>query len=140
MPPTGPIASGDILVGMDLEKFGTAGDVQELLSIRDRIEGLLDDRREAGAPKVDLFDAGEAYRLVMEVPGVPEENIEIALQGQTLVVAGIREPSGEGARIVFSERPSGHFQRNIELPHPVDRERTSAHLQSGLLIVNLPKE
>jgi HSP20 family protein len=125
---------------MDLEKFGTAGDVQDLLAIRDRIEGLLDDRREAGAPKSDLLDAGGAYRLVMEVPGVPEENIEIALQGQTLVIAGLREPTGEGTKILFSERPSGHFQRNIELPEPVDRERTTAHLQSGLLIINLPKE
>ena len=125
---------------MDLEKFGTAGDVQELLAIRDRIEGLMDDRREAGIPKADLLDEGQAYRLVIEVPGVPEENIEIALQGQTLVVAGIREPVDGSARILFSERQSGHFQRNIELPKPVDRERTSAHLQSGLLIVNLPKE
>jgi HSP20 family protein len=125
---------------MDLEKFGTAGDVQELLAIRDRIEGLLEDRRDASAPKADLLDAGGSFRLVMEVPGVPEENIEIALQGQTLVVAGLRETLDGEVKILFSERPSGHFQRNIELPQPVDRERTSAHLQSGLLIINLPKE
>ena len=125
---------------MDLEKFGTAGDVQELLAIRDRIEGLMDERRDASAPKADLLDEGESYRLVIEVPGVPEENIEIALQGQTLVVAGIREPLDGESRILFSERQSGHFQRNIELPQPVDRERTSAHLRSGLLTVTLPKE
>lgn len=125
---------------MDLEKFGTAGDVQELLSIRDRIEGLMDDRREAGAPRVDLLDADGAFRLVMEVPGVPEENIEIALQGQTVVIAGLREPNADGTKILFSERPSGHFQRSIDLPQAVDRDRTSAHLQAGLLIVNLPKE
>ncbi|HEX7005411.1 MAG TPA: Hsp20/alpha crystallin family protein [Trueperaceae bacterium] len=125
---------------MDLEKFGTAGDVQELLAIRDRIEGLMDERRDASAPKADLLDDGEAFRLVIEVPGVPEENIEIALQGQTLLVAGIREPQDGSATILFSERQSGHFQRSIALPEPVDRERTSAHLKSGLLTVNLPKE
>ncbi|MEX2536375.1 MAG: Hsp20/alpha crystallin family protein [Trueperaceae bacterium] len=124
---------------MDLEKFGTASDVQELLAIRDRIEGLMDHRREAAAPKADLLDTGSGYRLVMEVPGVPEENIELALQGQTLVVAGIRETMDGEARILFSERPNGHFQRNIELPEPVDRERTSAHLQAGLLIITMPK-
>ncbi|MEX2542216.1 MAG: Hsp20/alpha crystallin family protein [Trueperaceae bacterium] len=125
---------------MDLEKFGTAGDVQELLSIRDRIEGLMDDRREAGTPRVDLLDADGAFRLVMEVPGVPEENIEIALQGQTLVIAGLREPNADGTTTLFSERASGHFQRSIDLPQAVDRDRTSAHLQAGLLIINLPKE
>lgn len=125
---------------MDLEKFGTAGDVQELLAIRDRIEGLLDDGRDASVPKVDLLDVGTSFRLVMEVPGVPEENIEIGLQGQTLVVAGLREPIENETKVLFSERPSGHFQRNVELPVPVDREKTNAHLQSGLLIINLPKE
>lgn len=124
---------------MDLEKFGTAGDVQELLSIRDRIDGLLDDRRETTTPRADLLDTGTSFRLVMEVPGVPEENIEIGLQDRTLVIAGIREPGDEASTILFSERPSGHFQRDIELPQSIDRERTSAHLQSGLLIINLPK-
>lgn len=124
---------------MDLEKFGTAGDVQELLAIRDRVEGLLE-KREVSPPKTDLLDAGEAFRVVMEVPGVAEENIEIALQGRTLMVAGLRETVDDESQLVFSERPSGHFQRNIELPQEVDREGTSAHLQAGLLIINLPKE
>lgn len=125
---------------MELDKFGTAGDVQELLAIRDRIEGLLDRRQEALAPKADLYDLGPSYRVVLEVPGVGEEDLELALQDRTLVVAGLREPLDAEADIIFSERAGGHFQRNIELPQPVDRERTTAHLQAGLLIIDLPKE
>ena len=125
---------------MDLDKFGTAGDVQELLAIRDRIEGLQDGRRDASPPRVDLLDNGDSFRVVIEVPGVSEENLEIALQGETLLVAGIREPVDEEVRILLSERPRGHFQRSIPLPDRVDRERTSAHLQMGLLVVDLPKE
>ena len=124
---------------MDLDKFGTAGDVQELLAIRDRLEGLLEHRQEAAPVRADLLDLGDSFRLVLEVPGVAEENLEIALQGQTLLVAGLREPHDGEARMIFSERPSGHFQRSINLPEDVDRERTSAHLQAGLLVVHLPK-
>lgn len=124
---------------MELDKYGTTGDVQELLAIRDRIEGLLDQGRDASTPKADLLDLGDSFRVVVEVPGIPEESMELALQENTLMVAGLREPVEGEQKIVFSERPSGHFQRNIELPEPVDRERTSAHLQSGLLTIDLPK-
>ncbi len=125
---------------MDLDKFGTSADVQELLAIRDRIENLIDSGRDATPPKVDLLDLGDAFRVVVEVPGVDESDLELALQGNTLVVAGLREPAATEARILFSERQTGHFQRSVELPGAVDRERTSAHLQGGLLTVDLPKE
>jgi HSP20 family protein len=41
---------------------------------------------------------------------------------------------------VFTERPIGPFQRTIRLPAPVDPERATAHLQSGVLTINLPKQ
>jgi HSP20 family protein len=127
---------------MDLEKFGTTGAIQELLSIRDDLEKLstLGSDKDAISPKIDLFDLGDSYRLLIEVPGVPQENLELALQGRTLIVAGLREPIEEGLKIITSERHRGHFQRSIDLPGEVDREKISAHLQEGLLILNLPKQ
>jgi HSP20 family protein len=126
---------------MELERFGTAGDIQELLSIRDRIEGILDDHAGNSAvnPRADLLDTGDAYRLVLEVPGVSQENLEIGLQGQELIVAGLREPVDQEVDIIFSERASGHFQRSIHLPAEIDREAVTVHLREGLLILNLPK-
>lgn len=125
---------------MDLEKYGTAGDIQELLSIRDRIDNILGLEEGAVAPKADLVDVGDAYQLVLEVPGVAQEDLEIGLDGRELTVAGIREPLSDDALMIFSERPSGHFQRTVELPGDVDRDATTAHLREGLLVVTLPKE
>ena len=124
---------------MDLEKFGTAGDLQELLSVREEIEHLLA-RSSAHpiTPKVDLLDLGDAFRVLVEVPGVPRDNLEIALQGDVLTVAGLREERN-GPGIVFAERPQGHFQRDVPLPEPVTREGVQAHLEHGLLVVHLPK-
>lgn len=125
---------------MDLEKFGTAGDLQELLTVREEIEGLFSrQNHDPMKPRADLLDAGDAYRVVVEVPGVAQDDLEIALQGRALTVAGLREPAFHDAEPVFSERPGGHFQRTIELPAEVDRETASAHLEHGLLIVTLPK-
>ena len=61
------------------------------------------------------------------------------MQERTVIVAGLREPIEDGLKIITSERHRGHFQRSIELPQDVDRDKVSVHLREGLLILNLPK-
>ena len=126
---------------MDLERFGTAADLEELLKVRDRIESLVtrDSQDEALAPKTDLIDFGDALQLRMEVPGVDQADLELALSGRELLVAGLRETLEDGADVLFSERPNGPFQRTIRLPESIDREHVSAHLRNGVLVVHLPK-
>jgi HSP20 family protein len=128
---------------MAIEKFGSGGDIEELLAVRDRIEELATTHLigDASTPRADLLDRGDAYQLLVEVPGVAQSNLEIALQGEELVVAGLRETSASTTdnRIVFTERPNGPFQRTVRLPGRVDRERATAQLDAGLLIVTLPK-
>ena len=128
---------------MELDRFGTAGDLQELLSIRDRIDDLSARRLPSDGlvARAELRDHGDAFRLTIEVPGVTQEDLEIAVQGKELVIAGHREPdTGEDAGdLVFSERPHGPFQRALTLPEPVDPEHATARLATGLLILHLPK-
>jgi HSP20 family protein len=126
---------------MELEKFGTSGAISELLSIRDDVDRItnLHLASDGLTPKVDMFDTGNAYQLMIEVPGVSQENLEVAIQGSSVIVAGLREPIGDSVKIISSERPRGHFQRTIGLPSEVERERTTAHLQEGVLVLTLPK-
>jgi len=126
---------------MEIEKFGTAGDIEELLAVRDRIDALAGAGGSAGGdlPRADLLDLGDAFQLVVEVPGVTLASLELALQDRDLVVAGIRENLPDDTDIVFSERPNGPFQRTVTLPADVDRDGVTAHLQSGQLVVTLPK-
>ena len=116
----------------------TARDLRELLELRDDLERL---GERAGlpdaAPRLDLLDLGEAYQLVLEVPGVPQERLEIAVQGRSLSVAGFREPQ-EGT-LLLNERPSGPFERRLELPSAADGTRSQAQLRARLLVVTLPK-
>ena len=127
---------------MELDKYGSAANLQDLLSIRDDIDALAERHlpQAVGTPKVDIFDIGDAYRVLIEVPGVSQENLEVAIQDDSLIVAGLREPVEEGVRIVTSERYRGHFQREVKLPSEVEQEAGQAHLQDGLLILTLPKK
>jgi HSP20 family molecular chaperone IbpA len=116
---------------MDLERFGTAADLDELIAVRDRIESLVtrDVHVDNLTPKADLLDLGDALQLRIEVPGVDQGDIELALQGRDLLVAGLRETLEEGVETVFSERPNGPFQRTVDCPTDVERDHVSAHLR-----------
>lgn len=124
---------------MEIDRSGSAVDIQELLNVRERIDSLLANQQSGGQPRADLIDAGDTFRLIMEVPGLREENLEIALDGQDLLVAGVRDDYSQDADYVINERQTGPFQRTFNLPETVDGTLTSAHLQQGLLVVVVPK-
>lgn len=128
---------------MKLDRFGTAGDIQELLAVRDSIDDLLAGhdgaRADALTPRIDMLDLGDALQLVIDVPGVSQSDLELAVNDGELLIAGLRETLPQGPAVISSERPSGPFQRSIALPLPVDRENATAHLANGVLVVTLPK-
>lgn len=128
-------------MGMELDKIDSFKDIQELIAIREDIEALAARLApEDPTPlRVDLLDLGESLRLIAEVPGVRQENLEVALQGDTLTIAGLREPYDHEARVLRAERSSGRFQRTIALPDVVSREGAQAQLREGLLILDMPK-
>jgi HSP20 family molecular chaperone IbpA len=121
------------MTGFELEAFGSHGDLGELIEVKARIEALAARDLLTGplGPRADLLDAGDAWQLRLEVPGVDQSRLELALQGDELVIAGIRETIDDGVRAVFIERPSGPFQRVVRLPGPVAAEAVTAHLRSG---------
>ena len=125
---------------MEIEKYGTTGAIEELLAVRDSVDALANAHvpNNAVVPRADLFDRGSDFQVLLEVPGVGQENLEIAIDGDELVIAGLREARGDGD-MIFSKRPVGPFQRSVRLPAEVDRDRATAHLMAGLLTVTLPK-
>src|SRR5690625_7644070 len=81
---------------MELDRSGSALDIQELLSVRERIDKLLANQHEEAQPRADLLDTGDSYRLIMEVPGLKEENLEIALDGQRSEERRVGKECGTG--------------------------------------------
>ncbi|MBK7874429.1 MAG: Hsp20/alpha crystallin family protein [Planctomycetes bacterium] len=93
------------------------------------------------SPRLDVVDAGSEFRVLLEVPGVSEQDIELSIDGSTLVVKGEKrvEPRGENDRPIHGERTFGAFQRALELPCEVDASAVEAKLEHGLLVIRLPK-
>lgn len=126
---------------MELDKRdGTSHDLQKLFILRERVSELAHGvEPKSLEPNVDLIDTGDAYRLIVDLPGVAQDDLEIALRGRQLTLAGLREMNSSEQAFLLRERPRGHFQRLIELPSEVSYETSSVHLREGLLILYLPK-
>jgi len=95
-----------------------------------------------GLPPADLKETAAAHLLAIELPGLTRADIDVSLDGDTLVVSGHKsdETESAGARYRVSERRFGRFERIFPLPADVDRAKIEATFQDGVLKITLPKE
>ena len=97
----------------------------------------------AGALPVDVADTGDAFVVVIDLPGYDRDDIQVTLPDETtLSVAAEREiePVEEADRYVTRERGGRSVSRRVGLPEPVEETETSATYEGGVLTVTLPKQ
>ena len=91
-------------------------------------------------PPCDIHETDEALVISMEMPGVSKENVEVMLEKDVLKVSGEVDFSGyEGLEPIYTEYAVGHFSRSFSLASTIDRSGISASVESGVLLLNLPK-
>ncbi len=92
-------------------------------------------------PAVDIREDDEAYQVQVDLPGVPAEQIDVAMDNGMLTIKGQRESDETqgGANWKRVERVRGTFFRRFTLPDNVDAERIQARSRNGVLEVTVPK-
>lgn len=93
------------------------------------------------APVLDVFEWGDRYTLLVEIPGVDPGSVELTYLSGALAIRGSKpaDAAGEGVRALRRERRFGTFCRTIDLPGDVSAEEISAKSANGVLEVTLPK-
>jgi len=80
--------------------------------------------------------------VLIDLPGLDEDAIEIRLDGDLLIVAGEREfdhDYDDAEDFTRLDRPFGPFQCRIPLVHGADLDRATAKYKRGVLKVRLPR-
>jgi HSP20 family protein len=91
-------------------------------------------------PYTDVYETEDALTVVMEIPGVDRENVDIELKDDVLRVEGrIDFSKYGGAEPVYAEYNVGNYTRSFSLSGKVDQEHISAQLEDGVLTLTLPK-
>ena len=99
--------------------------------------------RELGSwvPPVDVWETAEELVYAFDLPGIPESEVTVELQDDTLTVSAKREQSREHSGDGFSrvERRFGTFSRTLGVPQGISPDAVKAELKDGVLEVRVPK-
>ncbi len=99
---------------------------------------------ESWRPPVNLYESRDSYFVCVDLAGMERDDIEVTLNGNVLVISGVREhpqpPGGKDISIHLMEIDTGPFCRSVEIPTEVDLGSIQAsYSKSGYLWIELPK-
>lgn len=76
-------------------------------------------------PLVDVVEGEKDIRVIAELPGAGKKDIELTAEGKNLVIS--------------AETPTRKYRKELELPGPVELEKSSSTFNNGILEVTLPR-
>lgn len=93
-------------------------------------------------PTCDILEASDHYMITLDIPGVPQNQLNIEVENQQLKISGerIKEVTEkDDSKHLYFERAFGKFTRTFNLPPEIKSEDIQAHYQDGVLKVAIPK-
>lgn len=92
-------------------------------------------------PAVDCWEMENELLIVVDLPGIERDSLQVRIEPGVLHVAARRERGPlEAARPAALERPMGIFERTIVLPRSITAEPLGAELVNGTLRIRLSRK
>jgi len=90
---------------------------------------------------VKVFDHGEKFLVKAELPGVDPKQIDVSVEGDTLILRGERTLATPDVDAAYHrrERDEGRFRRVVRLPGGVAADQVRAEYRDGVLTVHVSK-
>ena len=94
--------------------------------------------------KTDVKEVEDAFEIIMDLPGVEKEDIQIELKDGYLTVAASKttqfSESGENWRYIRKERFEGSAKRSFFVGDFANEDNIRASYNNGVLKLTIPKE
>jgi HSP20 family protein len=92
-------------------------------------------------PSLDLYETREEFLVLVDVPGMQVQDLEVVVDRDILRIAGnrCRSVGQDITRVLQMEIDFGPFSHAIRLPEPVNSEAASSTYREGFLTIRLPK-
>lgn len=92
-------------------------------------------------PDMDIFEREGKLVVRTDLPGVKREDVQVRVEGDTLVLHGHRDEEKEVDENDYHhcERSTGTFTRKLALPDGFNADAIEATYTNGVLEVTIPK-
>jgi HSP20 family protein len=88
-------------------------------------------------PHVDISETDKEVKVVAELPGLEEKDIEVTLHDGVLTLQGEKKAGSDNT--LYRERWHGQFQRSLQLGPDFDPDKVAASFRNGVLTVTVAK-
>jgi HSP20 family protein len=91
-------------------------------------------------PTADIYETNDALNVVLEMPGVDKNSVDIRVEDGVLKIEGRLDFSKyQGLQPLYTEYNVGHYSRSFRLSSKIDQNKIAAELNDGVLSLVLPK-
>ena len=91
-------------------------------------------------PVTDIFETEQALTVVLEMPGVSKESVEVGVENDVLAITGrIDSSKYEGLQPLYTEYNIGNYSRSFQISSKIEQEGIEAELKDGVMTLVLPK-
>jgi HSP20 family protein len=91
-------------------------------------------------PNADIYETTDALNVVLEMPGVDKNSVEVHVEDGVLKIDGRLDFSKyQGLQPLYTEYNVGHYSRSFRLSSKIDQNKIGAELKDGVLSLVLPK-
>ena len=124
------------------DRSSFAPDVEPVAQVQKQLEHLLRSlpvspvRHHPWTPTASVVEDAEGFLVAVDVPGVANDDVEVAVDGRRLDVRGRRDLLTEG-RIHVSDRPFGAFHRTLLFPMTLDPGRVDVECEDGVVTIRV---
>ncbi len=88
---------------------------------------------------IEALRRGDLFIVALDLPGVKEDAIDVTVERNVVIVRATRQPlAEEGDEVIVDERPQGEFSRQLFLGENLDAGKLTAHLDDGVLTLEIP--
>ena len=91
-------------------------------------------------PVTDIFETDQALTVILEMPGVDKERVEVGIENDILTIIGRIDFSRyEALTPLYTEYNIGNYSRSFQISSKIEQKDIRAELKDGVMTLVLPK-
>ncbi|HQO24817.1 MAG TPA: Hsp20/alpha crystallin family protein, partial [Acidobacteriota bacterium] len=122
---------------------------EDLFHLQNRMQRLIREKRNCfpadamvWTPLSDIFETENRFVILLEIPGVRRDEIDLVVEADAIKVKGFKKPYPDAAQEHFHQlgREFGECYRVFRFETPIRPDSVTASIRDGVLTIEVGKQ